>query len=373
MLGHRRPYGAAHNAVRAGTHAGRVIHDLYQRYKRQRQETTPPRSAKRPKSAHKRGHALVYRKGSEGFIVTPSAGESHSNGFHGRKKKATLPPGSQPTTVICDILIERTWLSNLQLSYESVFSFFGNNTFTTNPTSLNSANADVLQLNALSRRDLANSSNPILGQYDKGRKLFIHSVSTETVFTNDASSDIQIFIYDLVSKTTRTADFNGNYTPNLLWAEGASAESDFASLSITQIGRLPTQNKIFNMAWKVMKLTRVELSAGRTHVHNFLFSPQVMVDLQYFNTNAVVRGISTTQLIIVHGCNLVSATTTAGSNIGVAPGVLFSKTTCKYKVTPIDVPPKKVFLFENCNQQLTVGQTSEMNEETAVPLVNTFA
>lgn len=309
-----------------------------------------------------------------GFITSPSAGESHSSGFYGRKHRHN---SLEMTTVICDVLRTDAFNSNAQTPFETVFGFWGNNTFTTNPTTLTNANADVLQLNAFARRDAANTAStaPILGEFDKGRQLFVHSCKSESIFTNDGSTDIQIYIYDLVSKVTRTSDYNGFVSPLQLWAEGITAERDFApaaSGTVAVLGRLPTQTKIFNMGWKTMKLTKVELSAGRTHVHRFNFSPQMVVDMQYFNTNAVVKGVSCAQLVIVHGTNLVSAIGSIGANIGVSPGLLYSKTTAKYQVTPLVQPPKKIFVFENATANVSIVLTSEMNEETAQPLTGTF-
>lgn len=93
--------------------------------------------------------------------------------------------------------------------------------------------------------------------------------------TGDLAAPVEVTIYDLLPKrdipkatySSRTYAL-GLQSPAQTWSTGMSNAVDVDDAQNTAVlGTLPTNNLKFNTFWKVMKRTKIELSAGSTHIH----------------------------------------------------------------------------------------------------------
>ena len=93
--------------------------------------------------------------------------------------------------------------------------------------------------------------------------------------TGDLAAPVEITIYDLLPKRdvpratySSRVYANGLQSPFQTWQSGMSNAVDIDDTQNPAVlGTIPTNNLKFNTFWKVMKRTKVELSAGSTHIH----------------------------------------------------------------------------------------------------------
>lgn len=363
--------------MHGATHLGRAVRDIWNRYKRRAPDTPPP--TPRPHKRQRVAQPPARRHtGHQGIIKSPSNGESNSSGSHVRRhtKKDKVPPFLNPTIVQCDTMGSLAAGTNSQDSGVTFLSFYGS----TSAVNLGfpNANADIYSLWEIAQKDygnrgfgasipggaLGNVEFPVasIGPSNTGHKLHIHGVKTENIFTNDTSLDCMIYIYDLASKNTSAT----YYDPKTAWIRGVDQEEDALTLDVSDYGSIPTRYKGFNQFWKVLKLTKVELAAGRSHIHRYNYSLNKTIDTNVFYNNQVIAGVTRSQLIIVKGIQIVSATATPGTPIGPAPSKIFYKVQNVYKVTPFYAAPKKSLLFENISGSVGIAAVQQIDELTGL-------
>ena len=93
--------------------------------------------------------------------------------------------------------------------------------------------------------------------------------------SNPGATPVEITIYDLLPKRdvpkgtySSRVYANGLQSPFDTWLSGMTNAIDVDDTQTPNVlGTIPTNNLKFNTFWKVMKRTKVELSAGSTHIH----------------------------------------------------------------------------------------------------------
>lgn len=362
------------------------------KYVKKQLAKAPHKRLSKPKS-RKSKKSRKSSKSSK-IIRSPVNGESYSSCVvRYRKRKSGGKDFSEPTTITCDRIFTLDTVSNLQISENTFVAFMGENTQSTVALgSFLNSNGVVPYLWAQSQRDFINTvldtsgTNIVwpparVGQTDRGRKLFLHSCYNELVITSGNSIDCEIMIYDLMSKTTAGLDISaipsagviGYYLPTDIWAVALQSEKDASGvigpsaipdLQTTRYGQNPQQYKYFNQKWKTVGSHRVHLSSGRSHIHKFTFHPNMLVDLDYFNLNYTVKGITYAQLITVRGIQNVTSSEGGSACLGSGPATVHCKSTSTYKVSSVYAPPRKRFVFENATAVNNVGQVQTMNQFT---------
>lgn len=133
----------------------------------------------------------------------------------------------------------------------------------------------------------------------KSFKIALEDFQVISTFTNQAPTSVEFEIYDLMCKSTST-----NYEdPKVCWEDGIDDINQGASTVTTALQpySAPTTSKRFNIAWKIMNVTKVELAAGRTHEHKFIKKLNLPIDTQYAAQYAQIKGVTHTQLIVLRG------------------------------------------------------------------------
>lgn len=109
---------------------------------------------------------------------------------------------------------------------------------------------------------------------DQNRVILDRFESTTTV-VNPGDAPVEVTIYDLqpkrdlpVATYSSTMYASGLQSPSNTWDTGISNAVDVEDTTTSSvIGTVPTSVLKFNTFWKVMKRTKVEMTAGSTHIH----------------------------------------------------------------------------------------------------------
>ncbi len=109
---------------------------------------------------------------------------------------------------------------------------------------------------------------------DQNRVILDRFESTTTI-VNPGTAPVEVTIYDLQPKRDLPAAgylssmyADGLQSPSHTWDTGVGNAVDVEDTTTTSvIGTVPTSVLKFNTFWKVMKRTKVEMTAGSTHIH----------------------------------------------------------------------------------------------------------
>ncbi len=144
---------------------------------------------------------------------------------------------------------------------------------------------------------------------DQNRIILDRFESTLKV-SNPTASAVEVTIYDLLPKRdvplgtyVDRSYALGLQSPTYVWSSGLTNQVETEStFDITVLGAQPTNVLKFNTFWKVMKRTKIELSAGSTHIHR---GCSILNTLFNYYDYSEVRGLRAmlcpTQMITISG------------------------------------------------------------------------
>lgn len=126
------------------------------------------------------------------------------------------------------------------------------------------------------------------------QKFLLKRFYSDTELVNQSMAVVNIDFYTCISKVTKPyvdpiTDWNTGYT------------DQGQTLTRTFYGAKPTESKIFNINWKIVKVHRVQLMGGQTYHHIVDFKPKRMIDTEYVNKNSQIRGITINTFIVTRG------------------------------------------------------------------------
>lgn len=158
------------------------------------------------------------------------------------------------------------------------------------------------------------STAPYMNDDQSSFKLFIDKTEHNYVITNQAPTDCEIEIYDLVCKNTASVYQN----PIALWEAGISHsdQTPDSTQSATFCRSKPFESKEFNIHWKVVKKHTINISPGRSHDHTFSMKVNRMIDTSYFYANGMVKGITSCSMYVTRGALGDSTNTDAIGTVG---------------------------------------------------------
>lgn len=140
--------------------------------------------------------------------------------------------------------------------------------------------------------------NPILQAGQRSMKFLVSSMTYSLMMSNMSLGSCEVEIYDLISKVSTASVL----LPNSQWTAGL-VDEDVSALSptINQYGSVPTSSKAFNLTWKIVKRTKVELGPGRSHEHLFTQKPNIIMDSEYLRQFNQIKGITSAMMIVQKG------------------------------------------------------------------------
>ena len=174
----------------------------------------------------------------------------------------------------------------------------------------------------------------------KSMKLNWISATQEFQFSNMAPSVSNVFVYHLVAKNT------GSYVdPLTSWQNGIQDQDNVATLSNGDVGCLPTASKTFNINWKIISRKRYKLTPGQVVTDVWKFSPNRNIDMEYWNQNGMVRGLTTNSIMVAYGdpVDTNNSASVAGDFVGTAPVKLVGIIKKTYKTNLLNFWPRNTY------------------------------
>lgn len=197
------------------------------------------------------------------------------------------------------------------------------------------------------------SSSAMLQTNARDYKCFIEGASQTILFTNQAPTSVNFEIYDLVAKVT--SDYKD---PAAVWEAGADnieiAGGTFPKIQYPYAK--PTISKAFNCAWKIKKVTKVELAAGRSHEHLHMSKINKIVDTEYAYQFGMLKDVTTVTMIVLRG-GLGDNQNNRGPG---TVGYTVSKLICAYKTA------YKMRILQDTPRQLKLASYFTYPEPTSV-------
>lgn len=162
-----------------------------------------------------------------------------------------------------------------------------------------------------STQELFNISSLVPGggtAYPNAPKRFhLESVVGELLMTNSSLATQYVDIYDIVRKRDQGASGGGSpptADPLSAWRQGVSDQTstspDFTAWQ--NVMSLPTDSKLFNDWFRVIKRSHVGLQAGSTHRHSVILKPNKIIDTELLQrSNGDLAGYSVYVLVVING------------------------------------------------------------------------
>lgn len=146
-------------------------------------------------------------------------------------------------------------------------------------------------------------------------KLFLEKITVKIELHNMTPNTCHIDIYDVIAKQTypsRIADGDPGtdgdevFEPISDWAQGlrqlAMGTVVTAELpSTARVGTKPTESKVWNMRWRIVKVSSVTMEPSSSHIHTWFFKPNRLIDTAYFTANNIVKGLTHFTMAVTRG------------------------------------------------------------------------
>ena len=142
----------------------------------------------------------------------------------------------------------------------------------------------------------------------------VESAVAKWMFTNQDSGNLEMHIYDIVTKRDNST------APDVAWYQGLTDEVS-TSINNTQvpIGSVPQCSQLFNVNYKVKQHTRVILGQGQSHCHYVGLSPNKVFRSEILsNSDFSFAGWTYYCLIVISGLPTNDSTNTTSVSTGAA-------------------------------------------------------
>lgn len=159
---------------------------------------------------------------------------------------------------------------------------------------------------------------------DATGKMFITHAELFCELHNQSNTGVKVWIYDLVCKLDDCG------SPSTCWNRGLSTDQGAAAGAYLYPYSFPQATKDFSEAWEIIKVTRLSMEAGQSHVHNFdHYINKVLDPDRLQGTSTFVAGFTTAQMIVTLGSLDNDTTTKSQISYGASAINYYSK----YKYT----------------------------------------
>ena len=224
--------------------------------------------------------------------------------------------------------------------------------------------------NSMSYLNVLNTtlSSPSLQSGQFVFKVVLDHLNTITSFTNEGFSNIELEIYDVISKVNSDA-YN---SPHDSWSQGLANQSLGTFVSHLYPYAVPTTSKDFNITWKIVKKTIVELGSGRGHTHTFEHKCNKIFDSQMIYNYQLVKDVTTATMIVVRGTPADSSLTAAIGNVALSPVKLAVVQRVKGQVRMLSQRAQNTFQSSTLSFSQNLYVPTESGT-TTVDVENTFA
>lgn len=210
------------------------------------------------------------------------------------------------------------------------------------------------------------NQQPITTNTAQSKKFLLKSVYSELRLVNQAPSTTEFEIYVLMCKNSS----EGGASPEALWDQGLVHQAvGLSAMTHTTPYSVPTTSKVFNMHWKVVKKIKGSLNPGADHVNTFSYQPNRIIDSQYVNDYAEIKGITYAYMVVTRGKPGDDNDTynPIAQNIGLCKSKLIGTVKNTYKVYNIADTPRSTTYSSN----LDTAGILKVQSDVATGAVNT--
>lgn len=131
-------------------------------------------------------------------------------------------------------------------------------------------------------------------------KMFFKNCTQEFEFLNQSEAPCTMTFYTFMQKNST----NQNDSPRTAWVTAISQTGGAivgGPVTIATPGLVPNSYKQFNIQFKTLNKTVIELQPGIPHIHKVHFSPQRIIDYLYAHNMTSIRGISLYNMVVTQG------------------------------------------------------------------------
>lgn len=193
------------------------------------------------------------------------------------------------------------------------------------PSSSNNINqASTVASSQANSAGTLTSLGPVAGALSN--KFLLHSVRAICKIVNQGPANTTIRIYHLVSKVTKVTFAS----PENDWRDGLINEAKYQTTNLTTTpnlsfpGSKPTTSKLFNINWKIINVKTAQMMPGQEITDIWTMVHNKVVDSQYFEAYAQVRGITQAIMLVYSGALGDTVKALSIGNISLAPCKLIS-------------------------------------------------
>lgn len=114
----------------------------------------------------------------------------------------------------------------------------------------------------------------------------VNSCKSECMITNNGNSVMRLILHDAMPKANIFTNIqNATNTPVNSVIYGIAHETNSGDLNTyKQLATKPTDSKLFNNNWKIIKTTYTELAPGQTHYHRITYAPYKRINMELIHT-----------------------------------------------------------------------------------------
>lgn len=205
-------------------------------------------------------------------------------------------------------------------------------------------------------------------------RLYMKSVFTETLITNQTNDVVHMTLYDVMCRRdlTTSSTAEANYVnPNAAWVQGSIDAGNSGAFQI--VASTPFQTPGFTEYWKIVKITDVDLHSGGHHRHRVLMKPkkqisnEIVTTLSASSNTGTLGGLTVYTMIVCHGFPVNS---TGTSTTSTASGKIDWVSRKQYEFYPIGSERTIITQVDNLP---SLGTESFINDLTGIAAVITTA
>lgn len=169
-------------------------------------------------------------------------------------------------------------------------------------------------------------------------KFLYYSCQSEVRMINQSPSLSEFELHLIMAKNTNA----GGTDPKTFWDEGYTHQANNNTATSKEIPYTrPTDSKVFNTHWKIVKTVKGSLNPGETHKHTFNFKPNRVIDTQYLNDFGELRGLTFGWMLVVRGTPADDTNSgTAAAKIGLTGAKIVGVVKNTYKSAMVTSYPR---------------------------------
>ena len=187
--------------------------------------------------------------------------------------------------------------------------------------------------------------------------MLVEYMLLEVIITNQSEVVADLRLYDLIIKK----DYISLQSPAGDLASDLTGEQGGTAATRTFPFFNPQSLRAWRDTYRIIKITPVELSPGRTHVHKFLFPVNRVYDTKKLLDQSFTKGLTPYVMAGWKGVPLDDNLSTTLGNVGLAPIKLVFVTHGRVSVRPMESTPKLQCQNNNAlfNNTTEYAQTQE--------------